>query len=169
MADRARSGPLLSATDERQLDRPRQAYPNSQPKSPRAPNSDADQEARGLTTQAYLCAPQGGTRCGDAAGLRSSKPTSPSMLRRKRGIAGNQIHHRNSPRPPIWDADQGARGLTTEAYLRTPQGGTRRSAAEMRPKRGIAGAYSQLRAIPNPPTLGTNAPLRPYFRQRHPV
>ena len=49
-----------------------------------------------------------------------------------------QIHHRNSPRPPIWDADQGARGLTTEAYLRTPQGGKRRSDAEMRPKRGIA-------------------------------
>ncbi|MSQ82921.1 MAG: hypothetical protein EXR77_08395 [Myxococcales bacterium] len=52
-----------------------------------------------------------------------------------------------SPRAPIWDADQEARGLTTEAYLCTPQGGKRRSDAEMRPKRGIAAQWPTLSSL----------------------
>ena len=69
---------------------------------------------------------------------------------------GSRIPHRNSPRPPIWDASalslavarQGARGISTEAYLLTPQGGMRRSDAEMRPKRGIAGGWQPMATSP---------------------
>ena len=48
-----------------------------------------------------------------------------------------RIHHPNSSRPPILDANQGVRRRATEAYSGTPQGANRRNNEELRQKRWI--------------------------------